>query len=87
MVVTAPTVGPSTPVGSGTTVASLQATVAAVVLPAQTPVAAALTPTVPTTLPHTGGGYSDKQRELLLAALGMGGLFAMSLWLRKRRKS
>ncbi len=52
--------------------------------------AAAPTPAAktPATLPHLGGGYEDlRQRSVALAMASVVGLFAIGLWLRKRRKS
>jgi hypothetical protein len=42
---------------------------------------------VPAKLPKSGGGYAELQRELLLAAIGISGFFAITVWLGRRRKS
>jgi hypothetical protein len=91
----APVVGPSTsestlspqvpaPVQPESTVAAVEipdTSAAEIFTAAETPV-----PQVPATLPRSGGGYGEIRRELLVAGLLTAGLFAMSLWLRKRRK-
>ena len=94
-----PTLTPSTPLPRATVAAvqihapTPQATVAAVhIYPS--------THQIPLAAPHTGGGYGQLQsapsqtgsgyplqRELLLAILGLSGLLAMIVWLRKRHTS